>query len=141
MTPSPTNAQVNARIASAKPKPSASVTRSPVYQAAYDAAYDAAYAQSAAAEQARCEAIICSPEAKGREALALHVATNSNVTVEAAVAMLALSPMSPKTDDDGAFATGFAQAVGGRGTPPKADDDGADIVALARSVGLAGFAP
>lgn len=78
---------------------------------AYREAYDAAYVDGLKAEQSRCEAIICSPEAKGREVLALHVAVNTTMGSDAAIAMLALSAKAappPEIHDP----VGFARAVG-----------------------------
>lgn len=43
-------------------------------------------------ERARCAAITGHPEAKGREALALHLAIHTEMTPEQAAEMLAASP-------------------------------------------------
>jgi hypothetical protein len=43
-------------------------------------------------ERARCKAIIMSDAAKGRAALALHLATKTDLSIDAAIAMLGAAP-------------------------------------------------
>jgi hypothetical protein len=73
--------------------------------------------QGFAAETERCRRIIMSPEAKGREALAKHLAFTTDVSAADAVAILASSPMSPSEAASaragGAWCDGDAYDVGG----------------------------
>lgn len=80
-------------------------------------------AEIAAAERARVKGITTSEEAKGRESLAEHLAHNTDMTVEAAVAILAASPKAeepkPAEGDDGDDGEGSGDGEGGEGS-----DDG-----------------
>lgn len=86
-----------------------------------------------AAERARIGAILGSDEAKGREALANHLATKTDMTVDAAKAALAASPKEAKTGGLGAaMATIENPAIGAGGA---GEDGGQDEAAtLAASV-------
>jgi hypothetical protein len=52
------------------------------------------FATGRARMRARCAAIVQSEEAKGRDALALHLAVETDLTAEQAIAALALAPKS-----------------------------------------------
>lgn len=61
------------------------------------------YAEGEKAAQARFSAIVCSPEAKDRGAMALHLAANTNLSVEAAVETLKVSlPEQPVVREEAA---------------------------------------
>lgn len=72
---------------------------------------DAAIKAAAAAERARVAGILGHAEAKGREALANHLATATDMTVEAAAAILAASPKAAEEPQAAAGAGAFKQAM------------------------------
>ncbi|HWP84016.1 MAG TPA: hypothetical protein VNN17_02410 [Terriglobia bacterium] len=55
-------------------------------------AYEERVRRARLAERERCRQIICSPEARQREAFALHIATETDLSPEAARRVLAASP-------------------------------------------------
>lgn len=61
------------------------------YDAAFQTALDEAYHASRLAFRARCREIMCSSEAKGREAVAQHLALETDLTAEQAIGLLAKS--------------------------------------------------
>lgn len=113
----------------------------------------AAVAAAVAAEKQRVAGITALEEAKGREALANHIAMNTSMSVEDAKAMLAAAPAAaaatetptePATDP---LNTAMDQTGGGAGVAPdggksdtEAKEDGSEDLALAAAVGLKGFA-
>lgn len=105
-----------------------------------------AAAAAVAADRERQKAITGSEEAKGRESLASHIALNTTMSVEDAVAML---KASPKAADAAAGGSSFEQAmdntqqpeVGGNSdsTTDEARANGDDVLAIINAVGLRGF--
>lgn len=122
---------------------------STVDQAVHEQAVADAATASAAAMQTRIGAILGSAEAEGREAQAKHIAFNTSMSAEDAIAMLAASAKAeaPKADEPASFADAMGKGnpdVGAEGAEQrddKADADGGDIMALARSIGLHGVRP
>ncbi len=94
-----------------------------ITQAAHDAAVAAARAEAIAADRARSTAIMTAEAAKGREALAKHLAYSTDMTAEAAIAALAAAPAAaepapvvipaPAVPDPAAEAAAFAEARSG----------------------------
>lgn len=105
-----------------------------------------AAAAAVAADRERQKAITGSEEAKGRERLASHIALNTTMSVEDAVAML---KASPKAADAAAGGPSFEQAmdntqqpeVGGNSdsNSDEARANGDDVLAIINAVGLRGF--
>lgn len=133
-----------------------------VEQAVHDKAVADARAEGHAAgmkeAQERISAILGSEEATGRETLAQHFAFKSDMSAEAAVAALAVSPKAEpaapaasadpaapeaaQTPFDAAMqqeAPGVGGNGGGNGDEPNAEDASGDILALIRSNNLPGF--
>lgn len=81
-----------------------------------------AQADAAKAERARVSGIQTCDEAKGREALASHLAFNTDMTVDAAKAILAAAPKSEAATPAG---TGFKEAMDGGQHPNVGADTGA----------------
>lgn len=112
-----------------------------------------AVADARQAERARITGITGCDEAKGRETLANHIASNTDMSVDDAKAMLAAAPVAVtvavveegaegKTPFNAAMTKGNPEvgATGGDSGEPGADnDDGSDVLALAALVGLKGF--
>lgn len=137
-------------------------TTGSVDQAAHDTAVAAARTEGAsngkADERTRIRAITGCDEAKGRDALASHIAFNTDMSVDDAKGMLAASPKAPEpvaaAGADAAGAT-FAAAMdgtqnpkvggdlaGGDGSPaggPEAAGSADPVLALVRAAGLPGF--
>lgn len=113
---------------------------------------DAATAQTAAiqaavaGERARVTGITGSDEAKGRETLANHLASNTSMSLEDAKAILAAAPKATAPEADDSFDAqmqGGNPNVGGSSAraPETPSEDGTDVLALVRGVGLSGFRP
>jgi signal peptide peptidase SppA len=138
----------------------AEANTSAVDQAAVDTAraegQSAGRSEGVTAERARIAAILGSDEAKGKSALANHIAMNTEMSVDDAKAMLAAAateaaPAPAKGEGDEANGnTGFTGAMETTGNPnvgggnggdqeQQAAEDGSDVRALAASVGLKGF--
>ena len=119
-------------------KPAATATDKPAEQttAPVDAGKIAAEVRTA--ERARISGILGCEEAKGRPTLAQHLASNTDLSVEAAKSTLAASPL----ESVAAVAT-FSQAMGKVSNPKVGTDGGPasedDADALARRI--AGVAP
>jgi len=77
----------------------------------------------ALAERARCKAILGCEEAKGRTELAVHLATETDLTPEAAQASLAKSPKVEAAQPRGGSA--FYDAVAAQGGKPRVSSEGA----------------
>ena len=108
----------------------------------------AAVAAAVAADRARIASITGCDEAKGRDALACHIAMNTDMDLDAAKAMLAAAPFATaepvadtgKTPFDAAMSgtsPDVAAENGGGDDKAKDKDDASDVIALARGVGLA----
>lgn len=113
--------------------------------AAGTAAADAAAAAARTAERSRIAGIQGHADAKGREALATHLAMNTNMSVEEAAGILAASPKAaePKADEGNAFAAAMDKSanpnVGGNpGTNAETTEDGENLTPAQRI--LANFA-
>lgn len=118
-------AQAVIAAAAAKPAPTAAAPAAPVVAAAPDAA------ALQKAERDRCQGITGCAEAKGKEALATHIAFNTSMSVDEAKGMLAAAPVgtvaaaapaaaAPATD-------AFKQAMD-NGQQPNVGADGQPIV-------------
>lgn len=66
--------------------------RQEAYRAAYKGAYDAAFAKAAADERKRVGAILTSTQGKAHPDLAKHLAFETNMTADEAMAMLGKTP-------------------------------------------------
>lgn len=95
-----------------------------VTQAAADQAAAKAAADARAAERARIQGIQSCEEAKGREALANHLALNSDMSVEMAKGILAASPKAeaPKAETPAPSANAFRAAMENTGNPNVGSD-------------------
>ena len=116
----------------------------------------ASNAAAVAADRKRTGDILSCEEAEGRSELAHHIAFETDMSVEAAKAMLAKAPKAAaeptgqQSDDDEQAETPFDKAMkdgnpevgaeSGQGDPA-ADEDGSQTIALARQLGLAGVRP
>lgn len=97
-------------------------------------------------QKARIQAILASPEAKGREGLAKHLAFATDMTPEAAEQVLAASPqaasaMEARADDLGADQDLLTMAMESKGNPKvgaDGDQDQNTAEALANSILTAG---
>lgn len=112
------------------PEPKEKATVADFTQAALDAAVATARAEAVAADRARADSILTHANAKGREALANHLARATDMTAEAAIAVLAASPAATAAEpvvDAAATAAAFAAdrareaASSPNGTAPTAD--------------------
>lgn len=132
-----------------------------VDQAAIDTAVTAALAKASAdqasavvearnAERARVSGITGCDEAKGREALASHIAMNTDMSVDDAKAMLAAAPAAaaaPVADTQTPFDAAASKdnpdlgAGNGSGGDAAAGDRSGEIMALVRNAGIVGFNP
>lgn len=104
-----------------------------VDQAAHEAAVREAANAATVAERARVSGIMGSEEAKGRSALANHLAMNTSMSVDEAKAVLGVSakeaastaPVAPKANTAGAFEQSMAQShnpdVGAEGAQSSGD--------------------
>lgn len=107
-------------------------------------------ADAAKAERARVSGIQTCEEAKGREALASHLAFQTSMTVEEAKTILAAAPKteSKPASDPNPFAAAMNNsdhpqvgAEGGAGNDKPGEKSGAsEILAAARAAGVRGFA-
>lgn len=88
---------------------------------------------SASAERARIQAITTAPEAKGREALAQHLAFKTRTSAKAAIAMLAAAPKGSRLAGAVDPAIG-ASAPGGVGSGTGAGTAAAALKAAARKL-------
>lgn len=129
---------------------------SAVDQAAVDTARTEGHAAGVTAERQRIAAILGCDEAKGKSALANHIAMNTSMSLDDAKGMLAAAaveaPATATTTTAETTDTGFTGAMstgnpevgggngGGNGNGTEAKEDGSDIRDLAKSVGLKGFA-
>ena len=100
------------------------------------AARELGYREGALRERARCFAIIDSPEAAHRDAQALHLATQTEMSVEDARALLAASPADPQPRTDGTASTFAASVATARGTALEATAEptgfGASLASIRR---------
>lgn len=120
-----------------------------VANAAAAEAQATAVATAVAAEKQRVAGITGSDEAKGREALATHLAMNTAMSVDDAKATLAAAPVAAAPPAPAAEADALDLAmdrteqpnVGADGKPitDSAKDDGSEVRALAAQYGLKGF--
>ena len=94
-------------------------------RAVLSATVASAVATALAAERTRQSGIRTSPEATGREKLADHLSNNTDMTVEAAVAILAASPKEvPAAQTGTRQASGFAAAMDSTKNPNIKADGG-----------------
>lgn len=124
-----------------------------VEQAVHDAAVASARVEGetsgATAMQTRISTILASTEAEGREELAKHLAFETDMPADKAVAMLAKAEKKAapaaqaETTEESPFAAAMDGTGGRVGTEQPAADaaDGGDIIALARSLGIPGVRP
>ena len=105
---STTNLRTGANMTTAKTEPGADDT-----QAATQAAATAAATEARTAERARVSGILGCEEAKGREAMANHIAMNTEMSLADAKAMLAAAPVAKAAEATPAAAatTPFAAAM------------------------------
>lgn len=75
------------------PKPKENAPVADFTQAALDAAVATARAEAVAADRARADSILNHANAKGREVLANHLARSTDMTADAAIAVLAAAPV------------------------------------------------
>ena len=104
----------------------ANITPEALAAARNEAAADAtktATATASAAERARVASILASDEAKGRGALATHLATETDMSADAAIKLLA---KSPKEAPIAAATNAFAAAMDASGNPAVRADVDAD---------------
>lgn len=85
------------------------------YAEGYDEGYAESYKESAQKERQRCEAIICSEFAKGREGFARYLALETELTADAAIESLRCAPLSQKEVGLLAEMKGFRQPALGIG--------------------------
>ncbi len=64
-----------------------------VHAAALEAAKSLGVTEGRTAERARAKAILTAPDAKGREAMAMHLAFSSDMAADAAIDLLKVSPV------------------------------------------------
>lgn len=114
-------------------------------------AYDGARTDAATTERERCRTIMTSAEAAGREDLARHMALNTDVSADAAIAALSASPKrAPAAAHAQRGGATFEMAMDRTRNPQVGGDvaggggqhhaeDGSDVLALARAAGLHGF--
>lgn len=100
-----------------------------VTQADIDATVARQVSQALAAEKARARGIKSSAEAAGRETLATHLADETSLSVEDAVAILAAAPKAVATDTR-REATGFVAAMNATPNPEVGADSAGEGIAL-----------
>lgn len=119
--------------AAAKPAVAAAAPAAPVVAAAPAAAAPAAAAPDAAAlqkaERERCMGITGCDEAKGKEALASHIAFNTSMSVEEAKGMLAAAPVGTVAAAPAAAANDHFKQAMDNGSQPNVGADGQPLVA------------
>lgn len=109
--------------------------------AASATAQSAAVAEAVANERTRIGAILGSDEAKGRTALATHIAMSTDMSLDAAKEMLGKSSVATsfgKTMDAAEHPESGAETLENR---EEASADGSDVLALVQGAGMRGFRP
>lgn len=98
--------------------------QTPGNDASNSAAIEKAAADARIAERARVSGITGSEEAKGRSGLANHLAMNTDLSVDAARAILAAAPAESSTAATGASGNAFKQAMDADKHPQVGADSG-----------------